>query len=153
MLAAVVTTFLSACVYRLDTQQGNILDVEQVEQVEVGMTRSQVRFLLGTPMVVDPFDQSRWDYVYWQRKGRGGQVWTSQTTVWFDGDKVVKLERAGRPRPPGPGDAVEPAAGTAPKSGPESPGTAAPAAPDAGGTETAPAEAPPPPESSSASAA
>ena len=54
---------LQGCVYRVDIQQGNLLDVEQVDQVEVGMTRSQVRFLLGTPMVIDSFDADRWDYV------------------------------------------------------------------------------------------
>jgi outer membrane protein assembly factor BamE len=104
LLAAAAALLLSGCVYRLDTQQGNILDVEQVDQVEVGMTRSQVRFILGTPMVADPFDQSRWDYVYWQRKGKGGQEWKSQITVWFDGDTVARLERAGQPRPPKPGE-------------------------------------------------
>jgi outer membrane protein assembly factor BamE len=43
----------TGCVYRMDIQQGNLLDAEQIDQVEVGMTRSQVRFLLGTPMVID----------------------------------------------------------------------------------------------------
>lgn len=100
-LLAAAATLLSACVYRLDTQQGNIVDVEQVDQVEVGMTRSQVRFVLGTPMIADPFDQSRWDYVYWQRKGKGGQQWKSQITVWFDGDQVARIEKPDQPRPPG----------------------------------------------------
>jgi outer membrane protein assembly factor BamE len=116
LLLAAATALLSACVYRLDTQQGNILDVEQVDQVEVGMTRSQVRFVLGTPMVADPFDQSRWDYVYWQRKGKGGQVWKSQVTVWFDGDQVARIEKPDRPRPPGaeaPAPELAPPAGSA----------------------------------------
>src|SRR5262245_52290145 len=55
-VALLAALALAACVYRMDIQQGNLLDVEQVEQVEVGMTRSQVRFLLGTPMVIDSFD-------------------------------------------------------------------------------------------------
>src|SRR5688572_26287847 len=74
-LAAVVATFpLSACVYRMDIQQGNLLDAEQVDQLEVGMTRSQVRFLLGTPMVIDAFDANRWDYIYSLRYGRSRKV-------------------------------------------------------------------------------
>jgi outer membrane protein assembly factor BamE len=93
LLVVVTALALTACVYRLDTQQGNLLDTEQVEQVEVGMTRSQVRFLLGTPMVADSFDQSRWDYVFWQRQGRSGRVQTSHVTVWFDGDSVQRIER------------------------------------------------------------
>ena len=52
------------CVYRMAVQQGNFLDARQVTQVQVGMTRAQVRFLLGTPMLPDAFDSARWDYLY-----------------------------------------------------------------------------------------
>ena len=109
LLLAAATMLGSGCVYRLDIQQGNILDTEQIDQVQVGMTRSQVRFVLGTPMVADPFDQSRWDYVYWRRQGRGGQEFRSQTTVWFDGDQVARIDKADLPRPPG-GEVVTPEA-------------------------------------------
>ncbi len=83
---------LPGCVYRLDTQQGNLLDVEQVEAVEVGMTRSQVRFLLGTPMVADPFSSDRWDYIYTFRQGKSGDTRRSHLIVWFDGDVVNRIE-------------------------------------------------------------
>ena len=83
---------LQGCVYRVDIQQGNLLDVEQVDQVEVGMTRSQVRFLLGTPMVIDSFDADRWDYVYSLRRGHSRDVTRRHLVVWFDGDKVARLE-------------------------------------------------------------
>jgi outer membrane protein assembly factor BamE len=76
----------------MDVQQGNLLDAEQVDQVEVGMTRSQVRFLLGTPMVIDSFDADRWDYVYSFRRGHSREVTRRHLVVWFDGDKVVRLE-------------------------------------------------------------
>jgi outer membrane protein assembly factor BamE len=93
LLAAVAAAFsLSACVYRMDIQQGNLLDAEQVDQLEVGMTRSQVRFLLGTPMVVDSFDANRWDYIYSLRQGRSREVTKRQLIVWFDGDKVTRIE-------------------------------------------------------------
>jgi len=82
----------AGCVYRMDVQQGNLLDVEQVEQVEVGMTRSQVRFLLGTPMVIDSFDADRWDYIYSLRRGHERQVTRRHLVVWFDGDKVTRIE-------------------------------------------------------------
>jgi outer membrane protein assembly factor BamE len=92
-LAAIVAApALSACVYRLDIQQGNLLDVEQVDQLEVGMTRSQVRFLLGTPMVIDSFDADRWDYVYSLRRGHSRQVTRRHLVVWFEGDKVARIE-------------------------------------------------------------
>jgi outer membrane protein assembly factor BamE len=76
----------------MDIQQGNLLDAEQVDQLEVGMTRSQVRFLLGTPMVVDSFDANRWDYIYSLRQGRSREVTKRQLIVWFDGDKVTRIE-------------------------------------------------------------
>ena len=53
----------SGCVYKMSIQQGNYLVAESVSQLKEGMTRSQVRFLLGTPMVPDAFDDSRWDYL------------------------------------------------------------------------------------------
>jgi outer membrane protein assembly factor BamE len=80
------------CVYRMDVQQGNLLDAEQVDQVEIGMTRSQVRFLLGTPMVIDSFDADRWDYVYSLRRGHSREVTRRHLVVWFEGDKVVRIE-------------------------------------------------------------
>ena len=89
---AILALAFSACVYRMDVQQGNLLDAEQVDQVEVGMTRSQVRFLLGTPMVIDSFDADRWDYVYSLRRGHERKVTRRHLVVWFDGDKVARIE-------------------------------------------------------------
>ena len=93
LAATAMACLLAACVYRLDTQQGNLLDEDQVAEVEVGMTRSQVRFLLGTPMVADPFTQDRWDYMYYFRRGKDGDTRRSHLIVWFDGDTVTKIER------------------------------------------------------------
>ena len=96
--ALVLTTLLGAvlvtggCVYRPNIQQGNLLEVEDVEKVEVGMTRSQVRYLLGTPMLADPFDPQRWDYIYTFRRGRESKIARSHFVVHFDGDKVNKVE-------------------------------------------------------------
>ena len=51
-------------VFKIDIQQGNIVDPEKVEQLQVGMTKEQVEFLMGTPLIADPFHPDRWDYVY-----------------------------------------------------------------------------------------
>jgi outer membrane protein assembly factor BamE len=83
----------SGCVYRINIQQGNFLDQAAVNQVEPGMTRSQVRYLLGTPMVADVFNKERWDYIYYLKKGRTGHVDTRRVTVYFDGEKVAKLDK------------------------------------------------------------
>jgi outer membrane protein assembly factor BamE len=98
--ALLLALLLVGCVYRMDIQQGNLLDVEQVEQVEVGMTRSQVRFLLGTPMVIDSFDADRWDYVYSLRRGYSRDITRRHLVVWFDGDTVARIEEPSPlPRP------------------------------------------------------
>jgi outer membrane protein assembly factor BamE len=83
----------SACVYRINIQQGNFLDQAAVDQVKAGMTRSQVRYLLGTPMVADPFNKERWDYIYYLKKGRSRHVDSRRVTVYFDGEKVARLDK------------------------------------------------------------
>ncbi len=103
--AALVAALAAGCIYRMDIQQGNLLDVEQVEQLEVGMTRSQVRFLLGTPMVTDSFDAGRWDYVYSLRRGHSRDVERRHLIVWFEGDRVTRIEEPlPLPRAPSPAE-------------------------------------------------
>src|ERR1700728_276382 len=81
------------CVYRINIQQGNFLDQAAVDQVKNGMTRSQVRYLLGTPMVADSFNKERWDYIYYLKKGRTRHVDSRRVTVYFDGEKVARLDK------------------------------------------------------------
>lgn len=88
------------CVYRPNIQQGNLLKTEDVDQVTVGMTRSQVRYLLGTPMLADTFDPQRWDYLYTFRRGRESRMDRAHFIVRFDGDKVSKIEKPDLPEPP-----------------------------------------------------
>ena len=88
-LGMALAALASGCVYRINIQQGNFLDQTAVEQVKSGMTRSQVRYLLGTPMVADSFNKERWDYIYYLKKGRSRHVDSRRVTVYFDGDKVV----------------------------------------------------------------
>jgi outer membrane protein assembly factor BamE len=89
----VMGALASGCVYRINIQQGNFLDQAAVDQVKPGMTRSQIRYLLGTPMVADPFVKDRWDYIYYLKKGRSRHVDSRRVTVYFDGDKVAKLDK------------------------------------------------------------
>ncbi len=93
LLASAVTLLASACVYRINIQQGNYLDQAAVDQVKSGMTRSQVRYLLGTPLVADSFNKERWDYIYYLKKGRSRHVDSRRVTVYFDGEKVAKLDK------------------------------------------------------------
>lgn len=87
----------TGCVYRPNIQQGNLLDIEDVDQVQTGMTRSQVRYLLGTPMLADPFDPQRWDYIYTFKRGRSSNVERAHFVVKFEGDKVARVEKLDLP--------------------------------------------------------
>jgi outer membrane protein assembly factor BamE len=95
---------LTGCVYRMDIQQGNYLDGKAVGQLKVGMTRSQVRYILGTPMVEDVFNKSRWDYIYYYKRGYVRRPLQSRVIVYFNGDKVQRLALYNVPkgRPTGP---------------------------------------------------
>lgn len=77
--------------YRIDIQQGNVVTQEMVDKVKPGMTRQQVRFVLGTPPIVDPFHEDRWDYVYYYKKG--GTVQEHRRLVLlFSGDTLKRIE-------------------------------------------------------------
>jgi outer membrane protein assembly factor BamE len=93
LVAIALGALASGCVYRINIQQGNFLDQAAVEQVKAGMTRSQVRYLLGTPMVADSFNKERWDYIYYLKKGRSRHVDSRRVTVYFDADKVARLDK------------------------------------------------------------
>ncbi|HEV7632879.1 MAG TPA: outer membrane protein assembly factor BamE [Steroidobacteraceae bacterium] len=82
---------LAGCVYRMPIQQGNFLDPPQVAQLETGMTRSQVMFLLGTPMVPTSFDTDRWDYYFSLKTRRLKSPVTRRLTVYFENDKVSRF--------------------------------------------------------------
>ncbi|MFZ0499423.1 MAG: outer membrane protein assembly factor BamE [Steroidobacteraceae bacterium] len=104
LAALAVSIGLGGCVYRMDIQQGNYLEGKTVNQLKVGMTRSQVRYLLGTPMVEDVFDTDRWDYVYYYKRGYVRRPIESRVIVYFSGDKVQRLALYNVPkgRPQGP---------------------------------------------------
>ena len=87
----------SGCVYRMTVQQGNFLDARQVVQVKEGMTRAQVRFLLGTPMLPDAFDRDRWDYLYYLKVGRLQKAEEQRLTIYFTDEKVSRIENVGAP--------------------------------------------------------
>jgi outer membrane protein assembly factor BamE len=93
-LSLLLPLLLSACMlapHKMEIQQGNFVDQDTVAKLKLGMTRSQVRFLLGTPLVTDVFHPQRWDYVY--LKGRAGDVRTrARVAVIFEGDKLIRVD-------------------------------------------------------------
>jgi len=91
---------LGACVYRIDIQQGNLLEESVIDQVAVGMTRSQVQFLLGSPMIADSFHENRWDYTYYFKQGRSQETERRWFIVYFEADRVVNLNKNAIIEPP-----------------------------------------------------
>lgn len=76
--------------YRIDVRQGNFVSQEMVAQLKPGMTRDQVRFVLGTPLVADIFHAERWDYVYRFQPGKG-EVQQRRFTVYFEDGKLARV--------------------------------------------------------------
>ncbi len=83
---------LGGCVYRMPIQQGNYLDPAAIAQVKTGMTHSQVRYLLGTPMVPGGFDDSRWDYDYYLKLRRLQTPSRGHVVIYFENNLVAKVD-------------------------------------------------------------
>jgi outer membrane protein assembly factor BamE len=108
LLTLLVSLALAGCgsiVHRIDIQQGNIVAPETFVKLKTGMTKADVRQLLGTPLLTDVFHANRWDY-YFRNEVRGQLVEQNRFAVYFENDKVVRVE--GGPTPS--------AAGAAPRS-------------------------------------
>jgi outer membrane protein assembly factor BamE len=97
LLLAAGALLASGCVYKMNIQQGNYLVAESVSQLKEGMTRSQVRFLLGTPMVPDAFNDDRWDYYYFFSGRQYKEPLKRRLTVYFADEKVARYENLGVP--------------------------------------------------------
>lgn len=75
--------------YRIDVQQGNVLTQDMVAQLRPGLTRDQVRFILGTPLLTDVFHGDRWDYLFRLEEGKTGEVTSRKLSVFFNRDGVL----------------------------------------------------------------
>lgn len=96
MFLCVWLALASCSTYKMDLPQGNVVTEDVVAKLKVGQTRTQVRTLLGTPVLIDPFHQNRWDYVY--RLVANGKVKEQRTfTVWFENDVVQRWEGSALP--------------------------------------------------------
>ena len=100
----------AGCVYHMPIQQGNYPDAASLAQVRPGMTRAQVRYLLGTPMVPGAFDNDRWDYDYYLKAGHGMAPRHARATVYFSHDLVERVDSDVKPAPAEPVPASPPPA-------------------------------------------
>jgi outer membrane protein assembly factor BamE len=102
-LVLISALFLSACslerlpgVYRLDIHQGNIVTQEMVDQLKPGLTKRQVAFIMGTPLLRDMFHSERWDYVY-SNQPSGEDRLQKTLSLEFDGDELIGVQGDFRP--------------------------------------------------------
>ena len=91
--AALCALAATACspIYKLDIQQGNLFNKSLVDSLKPGMSKRQVTLVMGSPSIVSPFDQNRWDYVSTLRKGNGRMA-TKDLTLYFENDSLAKIE-------------------------------------------------------------
>ena len=95
LVLIIALTLLSACtIHRLDVQQGNIIKDDMLEQLIPGISKRQVRFIMGTPLIQDPFHKDRWDYVFTMQPGDKRKITEyRRVTVYFKDDKLVKIDK------------------------------------------------------------
>jgi len=84
--------------YRQNIQQGNIVTQEMINKLHPGMARRQVKYIMGTPILVDVFHQDRWDYFYSMKKGHEATV-QERISLYFKDNKLTKIEGDFRPTP------------------------------------------------------
>lgn len=87
-LSFLLFLFLSACVYQIDIQQGNILAQKDIDKLRPGLTKNQVIFVLGTPVVDDGFNDSKWTYLYIYKHAKQGTVTRQKLELFFEGDSL-----------------------------------------------------------------
>lgn len=109
MICLGMNVLISACaVYKVDIQQGNVVTQAMIDQLELFMPLKKVRFIMGTPLIVDVFHQRRWDYLYSFQPGRGKRVQRHIALFFDDKDRLIKvagdvkvgLRRTQQHRPP-----------------------------------------------------
>jgi len=102
----VALTTAGCSIHQPPVQQGNVLDKEAVAQLKPGLSKRQVKFILGDPVLANPFRPERWDYVYWL-KPKSEKPTLKRISIYFDNDTVSRLD----------GEGVELPADTAPVEG------------------------------------
>jgi len=83
-------------VYRIDVEQGNIVTSDMIEKLRPGLTEAQLRFVLGSPQIVDPFEPGRWVYLYKLRRGNG-EVVDNKLVLWLENGALTRWEGGALP--------------------------------------------------------
>jgi len=112
LISTIASFLLAACssdpivnrlpfVYRIDIQQGNVINQEMVDKLRTGMNKRQAQFVLGAPLLIDPFHANRWDYFYLFKPGTDGKGEAAQQRIslFFDEDRLVEITGTMLPDP------------------------------------------------------
>ncbi len=92
IISILVSLFSLGCTpHRIAIQQGNKVEPENFNKLKIGMSHNQVVFILGSPLLKDPFNQQRWDYLFYLKPGNQA-VKSSRLTLYFEGDKLVRID-------------------------------------------------------------
>ena len=91
LIVLISIVLFSGCVYQANISQGNLIEADDVDQIEIGMTKNQIRFLLGTPMIDDPFNEDRWDYIYYLKVGRDNAILKKWISLTFKNNQVIEI--------------------------------------------------------------
>lgn len=84
----------TGCAHELEIQQGNVVTQKKLARLEVGMESAQVRYLLGSPVIQDPFQPNRWDYVFTLKSAEQGDQ-AYRLSLFFEEEKLVRIEQKG----------------------------------------------------------
>jgi outer membrane protein assembly factor BamE len=93
VLSMALALLLGGCelVFKLPTRQGNVIEQKELDKLQTGMTREQVKFLLGTPIAASPFREDRWDYTGYYKNPRG-KVFSRTVSLYFEGDVLARMD-------------------------------------------------------------
>ncbi|SFN06804.1 outer membrane protein assembly factor BamE [Dokdonella immobilis] len=93
LIALIALAALSGCgvLYKLDVQQGNLFNKTQVETLKPGMSKRQVLLVMGSPSIISPFNQNRWDYVSSIKRGRG-KMESKDLVLYFENEALARIE-------------------------------------------------------------
>lgn len=92
LILAVLATSLCGCnlIYKLPTRQGNVLEQKEIDKLQIGMTRDQVRFVLGSPMAANSLQPNRWDYLGYYKNPRG-KTFSRTVSLYFEADALARM--------------------------------------------------------------
>ena len=92
-LLIILVLNLSGCLYKIDIYQGNVLDPEQIDKLQTGMSKNEVISILGSPQLVDPFHTQRWDYYAMSNINNQSEKTERLLTLRFDSNTLTEIIR------------------------------------------------------------